>query len=273
MTRPGPAYWIGALLWSVLLHAAVLAWYLWPDDLPQREGAPTGRGIVIGLSPSDASPAERSGSAQATAASQPSPPAPRAPPVDRPKPEPPTPQIRPQEARRAPDAPPAPTVARPGDTAPRASTGPADASQEAEALPLPSVKPTPPPRPAAPARASQPSQAGAPTAIRSGDSLESRQAEGSIDSYLGTIRRWLERHKRYPDAARANGEEGIVKVRFRLRSTGHVRALGVVVTSGSWILDQEALATIRRSAPFPAFPASVTDDELAVVVDVKFSLN
>lgn len=271
MTRLGPAYWIGAVLWSVLLHAAAVAWYLWPDDLPQREGAPTGRGIVIGLSPSDAVPAARSGAAHARATSQPSPAAPSAPTERSARPPLPTPQDRPQEARRAPAG---PVTARPsGETVPRTAPAPSDAPRQVAPAPLPSVKPAPPPRPASPARASQASPSGAPTARRSEDSSEARQALGSIDSYLGTIRRWLERHKRYPDVARANGEEGIVKVRFRLRRTGHVRALGVVATSGSWILDQEAIDTIRRSVPFPTFPASVTDDELAVVVDVKFSLH
>jgi protein TonB len=42
-------------------------------------------------------------------------------------------------------------------------------------------------------------------------------------------------------------------------------------TSGSTVLDAEALALLARAAPFPAPPPEVTDAELTFVVPVRFT--
>ena len=45
----------------------------------------------------------------------------------------------------------------------------------------------------------------------------------------------------------------------------------IVKSSGSAVLDTEALALIKRAAPFPPPPAAVADDDLSIVVPVRYA--
>ncbi len=62
---------------------------------------------------------------------------------------------------------------------------------------------------------------------------------------------WLDQHKTYPRAAKRVGIEGVVQVRFSVDQDGRLEASGLEKTSGHAILDQAALALIKRATPFP----------------------
>ena len=78
----------------------------------------------------------------------------------------------------------------------------------------------------------------------------------------------LERFKRYPAAAR--GEVGTVVVRFVLNRKGDVTRSEVTKSSGHKVLDQEALAILRRASPFPAFPSEKPGDLETYNVPISF---
>ncbi|MFO1518206.1 MAG: energy transducer TonB [bacterium] len=67
------------------------------------------------------------------------------------------------------------------------------------------------------------------------------------------MRRRIERAKRYPTSARLQHLEGVVSLSFSIEPDGQVRALALVHSSGSDVLDQEALATVKRAAPLPYY--------------------
>jgi TonB family protein len=54
-------------------------------------------------------------------------------------------------------------------------------------------------------------------------------------------------------------EERIVKVYFSLDRSGRVMDSHIISSSGSSALDEEALALVRRSEPFPATPQELKD--------------
>jgi periplasmic protein TonB len=78
----------------------------------------------------------------------------------------------------------------------------------------------------------------------------------------------LERHKRYPPQAR--GKVGEARLAFSIDRTGRVLASRILHSSGSEALDQEALALVRRAAPFPPPPAGLPDDGLSFVVPIRY---
>lgn len=94
-------------------------------------------------------------------------------------------------------------------------------------------------------------------AVRGGEEGQT-QGQGNAGSVLGEIRARLERAKRYPQLAMRQGLEGRVELRFAIDSAGAPRNVAIATSSGVSILDQEALATVRRAAPFPAYPEAVT---------------
>ncbi len=78
---------------------------------------------------------------------------------------------------------------------------------------------------------------------------------GGVDSDLTrTILARIERAKRYPPAARREGIEGTVELRFTIVSSGRVGRVEVVSSSGSSLLDRAAIETLRRAEPLPVAP-------------------
>ncbi|WP_083490706.1 TonB family protein [Stenotrophomonas humi] len=90
-------------------------------------------------------------------------------------------------------------------------------------------------------------------------------ADPGKDSWEGRVMAKLERHRRYPNAARARREQGIAHVRVSLARDGALLALALEQSSGSTLLDQAALDTFRRAAPLPAVP-----DERRAPLELSF---
>lgn len=80
------------------------------------------------------------------------------------------------------------------------------------------------------------------------------EASPGADSWEARVMGRLERHRRYPNSARARREQGIVLVRVRLDRDGRLLALALEHSSGHPGLDAAALETFRRAAPLPPLP-------------------
>ncbi|MBF0493246.1 MAG: energy transducer TonB [Deltaproteobacteria bacterium] len=91
------------------------------------------------------------------------------------------------------------------------------------------------------------------------------KSSGGGSNLLALIRQKIEGAKRYPEAARLRAQEGLVSLRFKLGLKGDVESLNLVKSSGFKILDEEALATVRRAAPFPFY-------EEVVETSLRFTL-
>ncbi len=89
------------------------------------------------------------------------------------------------------------------------------------------------------------------------------------NAYNSLVYGHLQRYKRYPSSAA--GASGVVKVRFALDRAGDVVSSTVARSSGNAVLDQEALAILRRANPFPAFPAEKPGSQDSFIGDINFS--
>ena len=67
-----------------------------------------------------------------------------------------------------------------------------------------------------------------------------------------------------------NGLRGTVQVSFGIGNDGNIRYERVSQSSGSAMLDDTALAAIRKSAPFEQPPADLTPGQLAYVIPFYF---
>jgi protein TonB len=79
----------------------------------------------------------------------------------------------------------------------------------------------------------------------------------------------IERNKRYP--AGANGEQGTVKLAFRMDRDGNLVESRIVQSSGFAALDQETLALVSRAQPFPAPPVDISDAQLSFVLPIHYA--
>jgi protein TonB len=90
-------------------------------------------------------------------------------------------------------------------------------------------------------------------------------------NYGAMISAWLEAHKHYPESARERGEEGGVKLRFRVDRFG--RVLDYRLLEGTGYADLDAgIDQMMRGAQLPPFPAGMTAPQIEVAVKLRFKL-
>ncbi|MFG1358205.1 energy transducer TonB family protein [Xanthobacter pseudotagetidis] len=136
---------------------------------------------------------------------------------------------------------------------------------EPEPVPLPLEKPKPPekekPKPKAkPTKRKQaPVTSAAPRTETAPAQRTAAPSQGASSSNSMSRATWaamvsahLNRFKRYPPGAQ--GITGRPSVRFTLDSSGRVTGVSLTRSSGSSVLDAEAVATVRRASPFPRPP-------------------
>ena len=85
-------------------------------------------------------------------------------------------------------------------------------------------------------------------------------------AYLGKLRMHLERHKVHPQAKTT----GTAVVKFTVDASGKILTREITSSSGSKKLDDAAIATIERAAPFPPFPDGISQEPVVVSVPFKF---
>ncbi|HEY1432826.1 MAG TPA: TonB family protein [Stellaceae bacterium] len=90
-------------------------------------------------------------------------------------------------------------------------------------------------------------------------------------NYRGMISAWFEAHKHYPDAARQQGEEGSVGLRFRVDRFGRVLDYALLTRTGYSDLDA-VIDQMMRGAQLPPFPAGMMESQIEVSLTIRFSL-
>ena len=82
----------------------------------------------------------------------------------------------------------------------------------------------------------------------------------------------LQRSKRYPAAAQRRREEGTAQVVFTIDRQGRLLSASIQKSSGSEALDTEALALLKRAAPFAPPPPELGREHISLTVPVRFRL-
>ncbi len=221
-------------------------------------------------------------------------PPPPPPPIARPLPVAPPPPLPAPKAKPVPVPTPTPTPAPPAAvslTVPPLAGVPFALPQP---VPIPRAPP-PLPAPAPPSRVARPTKnpfaapmelsfGGPPrrgpldlSAGRFSQALSAMQPATSAQSddvgagWLNALSAWLHQHGYYPQAAAANGDEGIVRVRFVVLQDGTVKSVALVTPSRSPFLNM-APPSWLRGARLPALPPGTKDGQATVMLTVRFVL-
>lgn len=261
--RPRRALGWGAAA-SVALHGAfVLSALLWSQSQTERAPEPIAVEIVVERAP-DPAPVETPAPAVDT-----SPPVVETPPEPAPTPvavETPAPAPEPvAETPPPPEPTPTPQAVETPAPAPTPTPPPV-----AETPPPPPVAKVEPPKPApspAPKKLDRPPQTPAkpkptprPTASAAASAAPSTPvrppaaASASVGEYRDAVYARLRSRQHFPEAARESGAHGTAELTFTLDATGQLQAVSLLKSSGNAELDADALATVRRSAPFAPPP-------------------
>jgi len=87
-----------------------------------------------------------------------------------------------------------------------------------------------------------------------GAEFASTGSQDDLAGFLLQVRETIQRHKQYPRRARLQGIEGTTQLRFRILPAGEATEIQVIQSSQSAILDEEAVATVKRVMRFPEPP-------------------
>ena len=92
-------------------------------------------------------------------------------------------------------------------------------------------------------------------------------------TYLAEVRAAIERHKRYPTAARRAGIIGSVVLQFVILPDGRVVDPAVAESNGYASFGTAALESLRRAGRMPPFPEAIDRDRLVVQVPISYKLS
>ena len=138
---------------------------------------------------------------------------------------------------------------------PRSAEFPPEArAPEPEPTPFKRMEQTPPPPVVKPVAPSKPEPVRTPAAKASRQGRDAVAGDNSalIDAYKIAIAAKIARNK--PAANMAASAQGVVQISFTIASDGNVGGLKITQSSGHYVLDQAALATLSKSSPFPPPP-------------------
>jgi protein TonB len=156
-----------------------------------------------------------------------------------------------------------------------------------EPAPKPVAKPTPPkpvakPAPPAPVNApslvnapapvTEPAAESAPPAAPPAATAVAPAATTPDARWLAAVRARLEAAKRYPPAALRRRDEGTATITIEVAHDGQVLSHALTRSSGSSLLDREALDLPERVSPLPAMPDTMAQSKVTLVIPVSFAL-
>lgn len=102
-----------------------------------------------------------------------------------------------------------------------------------------------------------------------GQGLATEQARINYQDAVATL---LSKAKRYPERALKRRITGQATVKIEINADGSLANFAIVRSTESDILDDEVRAMVDRAAPFPAFPADLRKQSIALIVPIAFSL-
>lgn len=94
----------------------------------------------------------------------------------------------------------------------------------------------------------------------------------TAQNYLDMVRLKIERHKKYPDMARARSIEGRVIIRFVITPEGAVRDIEVTRPSRNRHLDLAAVQAVEEAAPFSRPPKRFFQGDIPLELTIVFEL-
>ena len=98
-------------------------------------------------------------------------------------------------------------------------------------------------------------------------------AQEAMLRYQDMVKQRIEEVRRYPSWARRQGIEGDVYLSFIVLSNGLSKNTKIIFSSGVRVLDEEAVATIKRAEPFPPIPEEISATQIQMQLAIVFKIN
>ena len=92
-------------------------------------------------------------------------------------------------------------------------------------------------------------------------------------SYFNKIKQSIESEWEYPELALRYGLQGKLSLQFTIANDGQLAQLRLTRSSGSQLLDEEAIRAIKAAAPFPPIPPWIKPNPLPISASMEYHDN
>ena len=92
-------------------------------------------------------------------------------------------------------------------------------------------------------------------------------------TYFSKIKQLIESQWEYPELALRYGLQGRLALEFTIGGNGRLDQLRLIRSSGSQLLDEEALRAIKAAAPFPPIPSWIKPNPLSISASMEYHDN
>jgi protein TonB len=92
-------------------------------------------------------------------------------------------------------------------------------------------------------------------------------------SYFNKIKQSIESEWEYPELALRYGLQGKLSLEFTIANDGQLAHLRLIRSSGSQLLDEEAIRAIKAAAPFPPIPPWIKPNPLPIAASMEYHDN
>ena len=89
-------------------------------------------------------------------------------------------------------------------------------------------------------------------------------------TYFGGIKHAIELVWQYPELALRYGLQGKLLLQFAILNTGELESATIVRSSGSHLLDEEAVRAVRAAAPFKPIPPWIGKNRIEIVASFEY---
>jgi TonB family protein len=89
-------------------------------------------------------------------------------------------------------------------------------------------------------------------------------------TYFNSIKRAIEVVWQYPELALRYGLQGRLLLEFSILGNGDIESAKIVRSSGSNLLDEEALRAVKAAAPFGPIPAWIGKNRIDIVASFEY---
>lgn len=108
---------------------------------------------------------------------------------------------------------------------------------------------------------------------RSRDPVSLNTRDPTYVSYFTKIKQNIEQQWEYPEMALRYGLQGRLSLEFTIGGSGQLEQLRMIRSSGSQLLDEEALRAIKAAAPFPPIPSWIKPVPLSISASMEYHDN
>jgi len=92
-------------------------------------------------------------------------------------------------------------------------------------------------------------------------------------TYFTKVKQLIESQWEYPEIALRYGLQGRLALQFMIGGNGQLEQLRLIRSSGSQVLDEEAVRAIKAAAPFPPIPSWIKPNPLLISASMEYHDN